>query len=51
MAATVYQKMLEVMTNRGGPYAGMDIPEFYRLVEAWNQGPAGKRHPGALKVW
>lgn len=34
MAATVYRQMLEVMTKRGGPYAGMDIPEFYALVEA-----------------
>ena len=25
--------MLEVMLKRGGPYAGMDIPEFYALVE------------------
>lgn len=33
MEAQVYKQMLEVMTKRGGPYAGMDIPEFYRLVE------------------
>ncbi|MDF1592010.1 MAG: 4Fe-4S binding protein [Desulfobacterales bacterium] len=34
MTATVYKQMLEVMTKRGGPYAGMDVPEFYALVEA-----------------
>ena len=34
MAATVYRQMLEVMTKRGGPYAGIDIPEFYALLEA-----------------
>jgi len=25
--------MLDVMTKRGGSYAGMDIPEFYALVQ------------------
>lgn len=33
MSTPVYRKMLEVMTQRGGPYAGRDIPEFYALVE------------------
>jgi Pyruvate/2-oxoacid:ferredoxin oxidoreductase delta subunit len=30
----VYRKLLEVMQRRRGPYAGMDIPEFFTLVEA-----------------
>ena len=34
MTAAVYKEMLTVMQNRRGPYAGMDIPEFYALVEA-----------------
>src|SRR5512143_1193511 len=34
MKSQVFQQMLEVMIKRGGPYAGMDIPEFYELVEA-----------------
>ena len=34
MKSQVYKQMLEVMIKRGGPYAGMDIPEFYDLVEA-----------------
>ena len=34
MAQKVYQQMLEVMQNRRGPYAGMDIPEFYEMVAA-----------------
>ena len=29
----VYQKLLEVMKKRGGAYSGMDIPEFYAMVE------------------
>lgn len=29
----VYRDMLEVMQQRRGPYAGLDIPEFYELVE------------------
>ncbi len=33
MAAKVYRDMLEVMTKRGGPYSGADIPEFYSLME------------------
>jgi Na+-translocating ferredoxin:NAD+ oxidoreductase subunit B len=33
MKAKVYEHMLQVMTKRGGPYAGADIPEFYQLVE------------------
>lgn len=34
MPKTVYRQMLEVMKSRGGPYAGLDIPEFFTLVEA-----------------
>ncbi len=33
MSSEVYQEMLTVMQNRRGPYAGMDIPEFYALIE------------------
>jgi Pyruvate/2-oxoacid:ferredoxin oxidoreductase delta subunit len=33
MIQNVYKELLEVMRKRGGPYAGMDIPEFYALVE------------------
>jgi len=29
----VYRDMLEVMQGRRGPYAGLDIPEFFELVE------------------
>jgi len=29
----VYQQLLTVMKKRGGGYSGMDIPEFYALVE------------------
>jgi Pyruvate/2-oxoacid:ferredoxin oxidoreductase delta subunit len=32
MTDPVYRKLLEVMQNRRGPYAGMDIPEFYEMV-------------------
>jgi Na+-translocating ferredoxin:NAD+ oxidoreductase RNF subunit RnfB len=34
MAQDVYKKLLEVMQQRRGGYAGLDIPEFYALVEA-----------------
>ena len=34
MIQNVYKELLEVMRNRGGPYSGLDIPEFYALVEA-----------------
>jgi Pyruvate/2-oxoacid:ferredoxin oxidoreductase delta subunit len=34
MNAQVYKQSLETMTKRGGPYAGLDIPEFYALMEA-----------------
>lgn len=34
MIQNVYKDLLEVMKNRGGPYSGLDIPEFYALVEA-----------------
>ena len=30
----VYKKFFEVMKKRGGPFTGVDIPEFYELVEA-----------------
>jgi hypothetical protein len=33
MTQTVYRELLEVMKSRGGPYAGLDIPEFFALVE------------------
>lgn len=33
MSAEVYRKMVEVMTKRGGAYGGLDIPEFYAMVE------------------
>jgi len=33
MAQEVYRELLEVMKKRGGAYSGMDIPEFYALVE------------------
>ena len=33
MSAEVYRKMVDVMTKRGGPYSGLDVPEFYALVE------------------
>jgi Pyruvate/2-oxoacid:ferredoxin oxidoreductase delta subunit len=29
----VYRQLLEVMKKRGGGYSGMDIPEFFSLVE------------------
>ena len=34
MRQTVYQQLLTVMQSRGGPYAGLDIPEFFEMVEA-----------------
>ncbi len=34
MVQDVYKQMLDVMQQRRGPYAGLDIPEFYALVEA-----------------
>jgi electron transport complex protein RnfB len=33
MSQGVYRELLEVMKKRGGNYAGMDIPEFFALVE------------------
>ena len=33
MAQEVYKQMLNVMKERRGPYVGLDIPEFYALVE------------------
>jgi len=33
MAEQVYKDMLDVMKSRRGAYAGMDIPEFFALVE------------------
>lgn len=33
MAEQVYQELLEVMQKRGGGYSGMDIPEFFEMVE------------------
>lgn len=34
MTQEVYRQMLDVMKARRGPYVGIDIPEFYTLVEA-----------------
>lgn len=33
MSETVYKELLAVMQKRGGNYAGMDVPEFYAMVE------------------
>jgi hypothetical protein len=33
MAQKVFRELFEVMKSRGGPYAGLDIPEFFALVE------------------
>jgi electron transport complex protein RnfB len=33
MESQVYKDMFDVMTKRGGPYTGVDIPEFYALVQ------------------
>ena len=33
MSQEVYKQLLEVMKKRGGSYAGMDIPEFFAMVE------------------
>jgi Pyruvate/2-oxoacid:ferredoxin oxidoreductase delta subunit/DNA-binding MarR family transcriptional regulator len=33
MTQTVFRELLDVMRSRGGPYAGLDIPEFFVLVE------------------
>jgi hypothetical protein len=33
MTEQVYKDLLEVMKSRRGRYAGMDIPEFFELVE------------------
>ncbi|MGE5838561.1 MAG: ATP-binding protein [Deltaproteobacteria bacterium] len=33
MVSQAYKDMLDVMTKRGGPYTGVDVPEFYALVQ------------------
>jgi hypothetical protein len=33
MKPDVYKQLFEVMKTRRGPYTGMDIPEFYTLVQ------------------
>lgn len=33
MSQQVYRELLEVMKKRGGDFAGMDIPEFFAMVE------------------
>jgi len=33
MTSQVYKDMLHVMTKRGGPYTGLEFPEFYPLVQ------------------
>ena len=34
MSHPVYRQLLEVMKKRGGDFSGMDIPEFFAMVEA-----------------
>jgi Pyruvate/2-oxoacid:ferredoxin oxidoreductase delta subunit len=34
MTSQIHRQMLDVMRKRGGLYSGLDIPEFYALVEA-----------------
>src|SRR4030042_2829012 len=33
MSHPVYRQLLEVMKKRGGEYSGMDIPQFFAMVE------------------
>ena len=33
MAEKVYRQFCDAMAKRGGRYPGMDIPEFYALIE------------------
>lgn len=33
MPEQVYKELLDVMKKRGGEYSGMDIPEFYEMVQ------------------
>jgi Pyruvate/2-oxoacid:ferredoxin oxidoreductase delta subunit len=33
MSQEVFRQLLEVMQKRGGRYAGMDLPEFFQMVE------------------
>ncbi len=33
MSEAIYRELLTVMQKRGGSYSGMDIPEFYAMVE------------------
>lgn len=33
MSKEIYKELLEVMKKRGGRWSGMDIPEFYEMVE------------------
>lgn len=33
MSQTVYEQLLKVMQKRGGAYAGLDIPEFFEMVQ------------------
>ncbi len=33
MSLMVYKELLEVMQKRGGGYAGLDVPEFFEMVE------------------
>ena len=33
MERQVYKELFEVMKNRRGPYTGIEIPEFYLMVE------------------
>jgi hypothetical protein len=33
MEQQVYKELFEVMKNRRGPYTGVEVPEFYPMVE------------------
>jgi hypothetical protein len=33
MSQQVYKELYEIMKDRRGPYTGVEIPEFYDLVE------------------
>ena len=33
MTTAIYQKLCEALAQRGGRYPGIDIPEFYTLME------------------
>ena len=41
MSKEIYAKLCETMAKRGGMYPGVDIPEFYELVQELFTPPAG----------